>query len=65
MTITNRQKKKKADSQIEQTSGYQWGEGRGEGHYRGRGEANKPSGIRQATGMYCTTQGIQPTLCGN
>ena len=35
---TSEYNKKEADSQIrEQTSGYQWGEGRGKGQYRGRG----------------------------
>ena len=34
VTIT---KKKQTHRYREQTSGYQWGEGRGEGQYRGRG----------------------------
>ena len=34
MNIT---KKKQTQRYREQTSGYQWGDGREEGHYRGRG----------------------------
>ena len=33
--LVNITKKKQIHRYREQTSGYQWGEGRGEGHYRG------------------------------
>ena len=33
----NKTKKQQTNRCREQTSGYQWGEGRGEGQYRGRG----------------------------
>ena len=35
--LVNITKKKQTHRYREQTGGYQWGEGRGEGQYRGRG----------------------------
>ena len=35
--LVNKTKKKQAHRHRKQTSGYQWGEGREEGQYRGRG----------------------------
>ena len=36
--LVNETKKKQTHRYREQTSGYQWVEGGGEGHYRGRGK---------------------------
>ena len=48
--------KKESDSQTEQSSGYQW---RGAEQYRGRESGrHKQLGVRQATVIYCTMQGI-------
>ena len=45
MNIT---KKKRTHRHREQTSGYQWGEGSGEGQYRGRDEEAKTAGYRRS-----------------
>ena len=39
--LVNKTKKKQIRKYREQTSGYQWGEGRGEGQYRGMGLKKK------------------------
>ena len=55
--------KKESDSQTEQSSGYQW---RGAEQYRGwESGRHKQLGVRQATVIYCTMQGIWPIFYNN
>ena len=56
--LVNITKKQQTHRYREQTSGYQWGEGRGEGQYRDGGWEVQAIGYKIGSRMYCTTQGI-------
>ena len=60
-------KQKETHGYREQSSGYQWGEGR-EGPRQGQGiKRHKLLYVKnkQATKIYCTAQGIQPIFYNN
>ena len=60
LTITQREQTQRYR---EQTSGYRWGEGKGEGQYRGRGLRGTNSGYKISCVCSCSVAQLCLTLC--
>ena len=56
--LANITEKKQSHRCREQTSGYQWGQGRGEWQYKDRGLRGTNYYVENKLQGYCTTQGI-------
>ena len=64
--LGNITKKKQTHTYREQTSGYQWGEGRGKRQYRGKElRGTNYYILKKGARTYCTKQGILPIFYNN